>query len=53
MPNSMRETCASDRDTFMFEHVDRRGRIRILPLMLADKPVFNQGAPVRAWMLGY
>src|SRR5579859_5325381 len=45
MANTVRKTreAASDRSRLMFEHVDRRGRVRLLPLTQETQQLFAVG----------
>ena len=43
MTNSLGKQRTSDRDRLMFEHVDRRGRVRLLPLSLETQKLFAMG----------
>ena len=43
MTNSLGKERKSDNDRLMFEHVDRRGRIRLLPLSLETQKLFAMG----------
>jgi DNA-binding CsgD family transcriptional regulator len=43
MTNNLGEERKSDRDRLIFEHVDRRGRVRLLPLSLETQKLFAMG----------
>ena len=45
MPNTVRKACASDSGRLMFEHVDRRGRVRLLPLSPEIQKLLSIGTP--------